>query len=325
MPRPPRLAICVMPRLEHFTPDLVRGLRATGRIEARVFDIGAQGLGPALAWTEAPGDAVWFEFCWPPFPTLIRETRFGARRVIVRVHRIEAYGTDHVAQTDWSHVDDLIVVGQDMHRRVLAAAPELRFTTRVHAVHNGVDTARFAPLLRFDPYRVGWCGWFTLHKNPGLALEILHRLRRLDSRYRLAVSSKAGDPIAVDSFHHLAARLDLAEAIDFDGPIAPEAMPQWHARNGVLLSTSVYESFGYAIAEAACAGCDIAMLDHAAAGEFWPEETRFACVDEAVAMIRAARPHRWRALVEERYGLALQAARVLEIVQPSAAPAAAAA
>lgn len=316
MPRPPRLALVVLPGLDHFVPDLAAGLRASGRIEVAVFPGRTPSeLAAALAWTDRPQtDAVWFEFCWPPFPALIAATDFAGRRVLVRVHRIEAYGTDQVARTDWSRVADVIVVGEDMARRTLAAAPELQFTSRLHVLHNGVDLDRFAPLEAFDPFRVGWCGWFSLHKNPTLALEILHRLRRHDPRYRLAIGSKEAEPVPRDAFRHLAARLGLTEAISFEGPIAPADMPAWHARNGVLLSTSLYESFGYAIAEAAACGCDLAMLDHTAAGEFWPEETRFADVDSAVEIIRAARPHRWRALIAERFSLDRQVARVLDIV-----------
>ncbi len=316
MPRPPRLAFVVLPGLDHFVPDLARGLAATGRLEVGVFPAqSAEQIAAALAWADQPAtDVVWFEFCWPPFPALIAATDFGGRRVVVRVHRIEAYGTGHVARVDWSRVDDVIVVGEDMRARTLAAAPEIAYANRLHVVHNGVDLDRFVPLGAFDPFRIGWCGWFTLHKNPALALQVLHRLRRHDARYRLAITSKEAEPVTLDGFRHLAARLGLADAIAWDGAIEQAAMPNWHARNGALLSTSVYESFGYAIAEAAACGCDIAMLDQTAAGEFWPEATRFADIDEAVEIIRAARPHRWRALVAERFSLDRQVARVLELL-----------
>ncbi len=281
---------------------------------------GAADLAAALAWTDQPDrDAVWFEFCWPPFPALIAGTEFGGRRVIVRVHRIEAYGSDHVAATDWSRVSDVMVVGEDMARRVRAAAPEIDLLARLHVIHNGVDTDRFTPFAEFNPYRIGWCGWFSLHKNPLLALEILHRLHDEDRRYRLHISSKGGEKVALDAFRHLARRLGLEAAIRLDGAIGPDAMPAWHARNGVLLSTSVYESFGYAIAEAAACGCDLAILDNEAAGEFWPAPTRFAAVDEAVAIIQAAHPHRWRERVVSRYGLRLQAERIVKLLTDATA------
>ncbi len=317
MGRLPRLAIAVLPGLDHFVPDLAAALNATGRVEARVFPVTSLAdVGPMLLWADCPAsDAIWFEFCWPPFPAFLKATDFGGRRVIVRIHRIEAYGTDHVAHTDWSRVNDVVVVGQDMARRAREAAPEIGFACRLHVIHNGLDLTAFAPGDSFDRTRIGWCGWFSLHKNPLLALEILHRLRRLDERYRLCVSTKGGELVVMDAFRHLARRLDLSDAISFDGAIGRHLpMAAWHRRNGVLLSTSVYESFGYAIAEAAACGCDIAILDNTAAAEFWPGASRFASVEQAVAIIAGARPNRWRALVEQNYDVGRQAHVVADLM-----------
>lgn len=312
MSRLPRLALAVLPGLDHFVPGLLRGLCQGGRIEPKLFYVhGSAEVAAMLAWADRPEtDAVWFEFCWPPFPALIAATDFAGRRVVVRVHRIEAYGTGHVADADWSRVSDVVVVGHDMAARVRAAAPEIDLLCRLHVIHNGIDLARFSALERFDRFRLGWCGWFSLHKNPTLALEILHRLRGADSRYRLHVSSKGGEPVAIDAFGFLAHRLGLEDAIHLDGAIGPDGMPAWHVQNGVLLSTSVYESFGYAIGEAAACGCDIAMLDHTAAAEFWPDAARFGSVDEAVKIVSEAKPHRWRGLIQERFSLERQLGRI---------------
>ncbi len=314
--RLPRLAIAVLPGLDHFIPDLARALAATGAVQPRVFAVrDMDALTAMLAWADHPDtDAIWFEFCWPPFPALIAAAAFGGRRVVVRVHRIEAYGADHVARADWSRVSDVIVVGRDMAARVRAAAPEIDMVARLHVIHNGLDLARFRRLTAFDPFRIGWCGWMSLHKNPTLALEILHRLRAHDARYTLHVSSRGGEPVALDAFRYLARRMELTAAICDDGAIGADAMPSWHAANGVLLSTSLYESFGYAIAEAAACGCDVAILDNAAADEFWPQAARFATVDEAVALIRDVRPHRWSDLVARRFDVREQARRVLQVL-----------
>ena len=308
--RPPRLAFLTLPGLGHFAPDLLRALPLPGVLEVRHLEVRRrEDLAAALAWADDPArDALWFEFCWPPFPALIAETDFAGRRVVMRVHRIEAYGSPHAARAPWHKVDDAVVVGEDMARRLRQAVPGIEATTRLHVLHNGVDLDRFLPAAEPpDPFRIGWCGWLSLHKNPNLALEILHRLRGLDARYTLHLATRGGEPVAVDSFLHLARRMGLEQAVHIVEGIPQERMPEWHARNGVLLSTSVYESFGYAIAEAAAVGCDLAVLDNPGAEEFWPEAVRFATVEQAVALIRNARPHRWRGLIEARFSLACQA------------------
>ena len=311
MNRARRVAFLLLRGLDHFAHDLLAALPGE-EVEARAFYVaGTQDIAQALAWADDPArDALWFEFCWPPFPELIAQTDFGGRRVVVRVHRIEAYGTDHAARAPWHKVTDAVVVSEDMGRRLRGAVPHLSETTRLHVVHNGLDLARYAVAAAPDPFRVGWCGWMSLHKNPNLALEVLHRLRGDDPRYELHVATKGGEPVAVDSFVHLVRRMGLGGAVHISEGLSQREMPGWHARNGVLLSTSAYESFGYAIAEAAAVGCDLAMLDNAAAGEFWPEAVRFATVEEAVRLIRQARPHRWRVHVAGRFSLARQVAAV---------------
>ncbi len=290
--------------------------------DVRAFHIrSTNDLAGALQWTDDTArDALWFEFCWPPFPKMIADTAFSGRRVIVRVHRIEAYGSDHVAQTPWHKVGDVVVVSSDMAARVLRAAPSLPDSTRLHVVQNGLDLDRFAPARDWDRFRIGWCGAVTLHKNPTLAVQVLFNLRLLDDRYTLRFCSRGGEPVALDALMHLAHRLDLADAIGFGGTVSQADMPAWHARNGVLLSTSAYESFGYAICEAAAVGCDLAVLDYVGAEEFWPDAVRFGTVDEAVWIIRNAAPMRWRDHVSERFSLSRQAAAVARLLGTACRP-----
>lgn len=316
MQRPPRLAIMVLPSLDHFTPDLVTYLPAASGWDVRTFmTTGPQTLEAALAWTSDPSrDAIWFEFCWPPFPTIIAATHFDGRRVIVRIHRIEATETPHVANTRWENVSDVIVVSPDMRQRVISAAPELPLVSRLHLVCNGVDTSRFHPSDAVDPYRIGWCGLMTVRKNPALALQILAAVRAADPRYHLHICGMGGENLAQETFTHLARRLDLASAITSYGRVAAADMPAWHAANSVLLHTSLHEGLSYAVLEAAASGCDLAVFDHPGAADCWPEDTLFGTVDRAVTLIRNAHPNRWRAHVEQHFSLQRQMAGVSTIL-----------
>jgi len=306
--RRPRLAFLLLRSLDHFAQELIGALpEATGWDVQGFLIAGPADLVAALAWTDRPDiDALWFEFCWPPFPRMIAETDFVGRRVFVRVHRIEAMETSHIAQTPWHKVSDVIVVSTDMAARVRGAAPGLDRTTRLHIVHNGLDPRHFVPLEDWNRFRIGWCGLMTLRKNPVLALQVLFSLRAEDQRYHMHLCSNGGERLATESFFHLLRHLDLQDAVHIDGNLPSSAMPAWHARNGVLLHTSLHESFGYAIAEAAAVGCDIAVLEHPGAGEFWPAATRYGTVDEAAWLIRNAAPHRWREHVVRHFSLARQ-------------------
>jgi glycosyltransferase involved in cell wall biosynthesis len=306
----------MLPNLDHFTADLLAGLPAASGWEVRKFLVtGAATLQAALAWTDDPGrDAIWFEFCWPPFPAMIDAADFGGRRVIVRVHRIEATETPHVANTAWEKVHDVIVVSPDMAQRVVAVAPEIPLVSRLTLVCNGVDTNRFVPGLGRDPFRIGWCGLMTLRKNPTLALQILAALRAVDARYHLRLCGMGGEPLALESFTHLARRLELTGFIRSDGRVSQADMPAWHAANGVLLHTSLHEGLSYAVLEAAASGCDLAVFDHPGSAECWPEAVLFGSVEEAVRLIRAAAPDRWRDYVCGRYSLERQISEVSAVL-----------
>jgi glycosyltransferase involved in cell wall biosynthesis len=298
----------MLPGLDHFTGDLLTRLPAVSGWDIAKFMVtGQHSLPEALSWTDDPArDAVWFEFCWPPFPAMIGATNFDGRRVIVRVHRIEATEAPYVANTPWEKVDDVIVVSPDMRHRVLIAAPEIAVTSRLRLICNGVDTERFAPAAEWHPHRVGWCGLMTLRKNPTLALQILAGLRATDARYHLSICGMGGEPLARETFMHLARRLDLLDAIQWGGRIAQVDMPKWHAANGILLHTSLHEGLSYAVLEAAASGCDLAVFDHPGAAACWPEAVLFGTADEAVALISAAERGRWFAHVRGRFSLEKQ-------------------
>ncbi len=324
--RPQHVAFMLLPGLDHFTPDLLAQL-PSARLEVRPFHVRSMAdLTAACAWADDPAqDVIWFEFCWPPFPAMIAAHDFGGRRVILRVHRIEAYETRHAATAPWAKIDDVIVVSAHMAAVLKTEVPALAQSTALHVVQNGVDTERFSPpehpATHADPFRIGWCGALILRKNPVMALEILHLLRQDDPRWHLHLCVKGGERVAMESFDHLQRCLGLEAAVTLDGDIPASNMPAWHRRNAVLLSTSLHESFGYAIAEAASCGCDIAMLDQPGANEFWPEQMRFATAQQAARLIRAAQPGRWRELVRQRYALQRQIGALRNLLQPNPGPA----
>jgi glycosyltransferase involved in cell wall biosynthesis len=326
MNRRPRLAVLLLPSLDHFMLDIIARLPAASGWDVRGFLLHAgqpDALLQALAWADDPArDALWFEFCWPPFPALIAATDFAGRRIIMRVHRIEAFETDHAARAPWPKISDVIVVSDDMAKRLRDIAPSLERSTRLHVIHNGVDIERFAPdpAIPPEPFRLGWCGNFILRKNPTLALQILAALHRTEPRWRLAMAAGPGDPVAFASFSHLAARLGVSMAIDWEGAVPQRDIHLWHRRNILLLSTSIHESFGYAIAEAGACGCDLAILDHPGAARFWPQELLFGTVEEAVAIIKEAQPGRWQALIRDTLSLGRQINAIAGMLNHGAAP-----
>ena len=145
-----------------------------------------------------------------------------------------------------------------------------------------------------------------------LLLQIAHTLHRADPRYVFHVAGAFTDLRTARYVRRIMGSLGLARVVRFDGPIAD--MPAWYTDKGVLLSTSMYESFGLNIGEAMAVGAFPVVHDFPGADRLWPEECLFASIDEAVALIRSSRPGLYREWVRERYGLDRQQEAVLRLL-----------
>jgi len=137
-------------------------------------------------------------------------------------------------------------------------------------------------------------------------------LHRQDPAFTFHVAGGFTDLRTARYLRRMMARLGLAGVVRFDGHVGD--MPRWYADKGVLLSTSMYESFGLNIGEAMSVGAFPVVHDFPGADTLWPAECLFASVEEAVALIRAARPGLYREWVVDRYGLHRQVAAVLDVV-----------
>ena len=82
----------------------------------------------------------------------------------------------------------------------------------------------------------------------------------------------------------------------------------------MLLSTSMYESFGLNIGEAMACGAFPVVHDFPGADALWPPECLYADIDHAVALIRSGQPGLYRDWVIERYGLDRQVRDVLDVL-----------
>ncbi len=266
-------------------------------------------LAAAIGWA----DIVWLEWCWDhaawatTTPGLL-----DGRRCVVRLHSIEALQTDFPARVDWRRVDALVTVGDDVAALLRERFPAVAAAGALHVVPNGIDLDRFRPAVAPDMHAVGWVGHVEPKKNPMLLLQVAHALRRADPRYRFHVAGAFTDLRTLRYLRRMIPRLGLDGAIRFDGQV--DDMPGWYAGKGVLLSTTMYESFGLNIGEAMACGAFPVVHDFPGAEALWPAECLFGAVEEAVALVRAARPGLYRGWVAERYGLAQQVAAILAVL-----------
>lgn len=268
----------------------------------------AAGPGPALEQAIDWADIVWLEWCWDHAVWATNGTRLTGKRCVLRLHSIEALQTDFPARVDWSRVNHLITVGDDIAEVIRTTAPG---APQPRVIPNGIDCDRFAPGAG-DRYRIAWAGHLEPKKNPMLLLQIAHTLHRADPRYTFHVAGAFTDLRTARYAKQMMASLDLGGVVRFEGTISD--MPAWYADKGVLLSTSMYESFGLNIGEAMAVGAFPVVHDFPGAARLWPRECLFASIEQAVALIRTARTGLYRDWVRDRYGLDQHQSAVLRLL-----------
>ncbi|WP_406860884.1 glycosyltransferase family 4 protein [Streptomyces sp. HUAS MG47] len=213
-------------------------------------------LRPHLDWA----DTVFIDWCQMG-AALFTLVDPGSTRIVVRLHSYEAFSLwPHVV--DFSRVDDLVFVSEHLRDLCIAAVPRLKEkgAPRLHVVDNAVELSPFDLPKKPDArFTLGLVGVGQVAKDPRWALEVLRLLREKDDRYRLHLIGSPLDPgvgPAAARYHKVYARelrrLEAAGAVRHIGqtPDVPGAL----AEIGVILSSSVRESWHLGLVEGAASG-----------------------------------------------------------------------
>ena len=222
------------------------------------------------------------------------------QRLIVRLHRAELY-TDLPREMNIDAVDQVVCVSP--HYAALARAKFGWPEEKVTVVPNWVDGESLGRKKRAGArFRLGMVGIVPHRKRFDLGLEVLRKLRTVDSRFTLAVKSRMPWDYnwvwreaeerrnAQETFERLASDPDLASAVTFDG-FGPD-VGAWLRGIGFMLSTSDDESFHLAPAEAMASGAVPVIRDWPGADTIYDPYWIHGSVDEMVRVIadRAAGP-----------------------------------
>ncbi|MBB5112875.1 glycosyltransferase [Micromonospora echinospora] len=238
----------------------------------------------------------------------------GDTRVVVRLHSYEAFGR-WPNLIDFSRVDDVVFVSEHLRDFTLRVAPGLTgaHAPRTHVLCNAMDLAPFArpkdPAARFT---LGLVGTSAVAKDPRWAVEVLRLLRATDERYRLLLVGGGIDTGLSRAARDYAAELEaeLAELAP-SGAVTrlghTDDVPGVLTGVGVVLSSSVRESFHCAVVEGAASGAVPVVRDWPffAGGEHgartvFPADWVVGTPAEAAARVRAvtADEQVWRAAGE---------------------------
>ncbi|HET7389077.1 MAG TPA: glycosyltransferase [Nocardioidaceae bacterium] len=277
--------------------ELLRGLRNPAAMAEEILT-GRRGraqaveslLRPQLDWA----DTMFVEWCRAP-AALLSMVDPADTRVVVRLHSYEAF-TAWPHLVDFSRVDDLLFVSEHLRDLAVAAIPALTEADAptTHVLPPGMRLRRMARAKSGDArFTVGLLGASKLVKDPRWAIEVLRRLRKQDLRYRLLlIGGKFQDPTDATSGYARELAEDLAE-LEPDGAVTrlgyTDDVPGVLERVGLILSSSVRESFHIGLVEGAASGAVPIVRDWpffpGAAARLFPADWVVASPDEAARRI----------------------------------------
>lgn len=322
----------------NFVGELLRSLEDDASAQVRFVDLAALPDGPGLAssdhlalaaldasvadpdpgaWVEEHlradldwADTVFLEWCTAG-SALVTRVDLSPARVVLRLHSGEAF-LPWPQLVDWSRVDEVVFVSEHLRDHAAQSIPGLQGDTapRLSVAPLTVDLDRFACVDRPDGARfvLGMVGWSAIAKDVRWALELLTELRAHDPRFRLRlVGAEPGDEASPAAVAYQRSVRALLEPLVAEGAVevvgATDDVPGALAGVGIIVSTSVRESFHAALLEGAATGAAPVVRDWPffagrphGARSVYPPDWVVADHREAVRRILAlaADPEEWR-------------------------------
>ncbi|UCE24837.1 MAG: glycosyltransferase [Candidatus Zixiibacteriota bacterium] len=222
-------------------------------------------------------DLAWFEWC---DNFLIEATRLPKTcQIVCRLHSYEAF-SDMPARVDWSKVDLLVFVNDSVKDVTLR---HFTIPTRSVVIHNAVDSDRFTlPSVKTYGKKIASVGYINYKKNPALLLYCFKKIYQYDPGYSLHVAGEHQDPRIKLYFDHFLRENPLP--VHFDGWV--DDMPLWYADKDFVISTSLFESFHYSIAEGMACGQMPLIHNWYGASNLYPEEFLFDDPDSCLELLK---------------------------------------
>jgi glycosyltransferase involved in cell wall biosynthesis len=267
-------------------------------------------LRPQLDWA----DTVFVDWCLAP-PAMLGLLDPGTTRVIVRLHSYEVF-TVYPHLLDLSRIDDFVFVSEPLRALTLDVLPGLKEpgAPRTHVVANAVRLERHRlPKTADARFTLGLIGLSAIAKDPLWAFEVLRELRKRDDRYSLVLigSDLDGSPTPTAKAYEKRYLRELEE-LTAQGAVRKlgqtDDVPGALTEVGVILSSSVRESFHLGLVEGAASGAIPVVRDWpffagrpAGAHSIFPADWIVASATEAAERILAqtASEEAWRKAGEQ--------------------------
>lgn len=225
-------------------------------------------------------DLVWCE--WADVIASVTSGVDSKKPLIVRLHSYEAFNIP--AEMKWDKISKVVFVNNGP-LRVLEEA--LGKPLENHCViHNGVDVDTFSYSPRkIASGKIGLVGPLHYRKNLPLAIQLVTAIRKRGDKAELHVIGEWSDGFSEEYCRRIAQKLDC--------PVMAhektDDMVPFYNDVSFVLSTSLWESFHYSVAEGMSMGCLPLIHDWEGADLLYPKENIWADIDSGVELFHRLR------------------------------------
>ncbi len=264
--------ILVVARHQMFAKPLVESLQASNELLLLNGD-SPERIAAGLEWA----DVAWFD--WTDDLLAFATHQKKSCPIIARCHSYEVF-TEMPSQVDWSKVATVVFVNHSVRELFQQA---VKTPVRTEVIANGLNLEAF----RSQPHRkqtkkIASVGYINYKKNPALLLHCFKAIHEYDPSYTLHIAGEHQDPRIALYMTHFLQKHPLP--VFFDGWIAD--MPAWYADKNFVISTSLFESFHFSIAEGMSMGLLPLVHDWYGANNLYPEKLLFSDPSDAVRLLR---------------------------------------
>ena len=299
-----KIAILCLPGYESFLEDIVNHLKARHDVQT-CYTNNEQEIESSVEWA----DIVWLEFANDISSYVTNKvSAIQHKTVICRIHSYEVLH-GNLANIDFTKIDMVVFVADHVRNIAFETYPSIKNETKTIVIQNGVNLEQFSYAERTPGFNLAVVGDINNKKNPAMWIEIMSRLVNINPQYMLNVAGNLQELRFKYYLENIIHRLGLERNIRFHGKV--EDIPEWFERERInyLLTTSVFESFGYSIAEAMAMGYKPLIHNSPCSYDNWPSDCIFSTTDELIEILNDKNNYNSREyheFVKTRYSLRVQ-------------------
>jgi len=282
---------------DKFLNDII--VKLSSKYEVKKITITLQALRLIDNWMEW-ADICWFEWCDELLAYGSNLALSKYKKIICRLHSYEAF-TNYPSGVDWSCVDKLIFVSQDIREYVTGKFKVNREITAV--IPNGLDMDKYTFKERTAGFNIAYVGYINYKKGPMLLLHTFKAIYDSDSRFKLYIAGQFQDERYSLYFKQMIHEFGLENNFIFEG--WQENINQWLEDKNYILCTSILESQNMSVMQAMAKGIKPVIHNFVGATNIYKRKYLWNTINEAVLNIaeESYNSTEYRDFVADNYSL----------------------